>query len=137
MTNKLVLIRGLPGSGKSTVARQYFNDCVHLEADMYFTSPAGNYVYDPVKIKQAHAWCQESTKIFLNNKKDVVVSNTFTTHKEIDFYINYAKENSIPYIIFRMNNNYGSIHNVPEETIEKMKARFEDIEGEVVWWLKL
>jgi predicted kinase len=133
MANKLVLIRGLPGSGKSTAARQYFNDCIHLEADMYFTSPQGEYIYDASKIKQAHAWCQESTRIFLNNNKNVVVSNTFTTRKELDFYITYANENNIPYVVFRMKNNYGSIHNVPQEAINRMSLRFEDVEKELLW----
>jgi predicted kinase len=133
MSNKLVLIRGLPGSGKSTAARQYFNDCIHLEADMYFTSPQGEYIYDASKIKQAHAWCQESTRIFLNNNKNVVVSNTFTTRKELDFYITYANENNIPYVVFRMKNNYGSIHNVPQEAINRMSLRFEDVEKEILW----
>jgi predicted kinase len=133
MANKLVLIRGLPGSGKSTAARQYFNDCIHLEADMYFTSPQGEYIYDASKIKQAHAWCQESTRIFLNNNKNVVVSNTFTTRKELDFYITYANENNIPYVVFRMKNNYGSIHNVPQEAINRMSLRFEDVEKEILW----
>jgi predicted kinase len=133
MSNKLVLIRGLPGSGKSTAARQYFSDCIHLEADMYFTSPQGEYIYDASKIKQAHAWCQESTRIFLNNNKNVVVSNTFTTRKELDFYITYANENNIPYVVFRMKNNYGSIHNVPQEVINRMSLRFEDVEKELLW----
>lgn len=132
MTNRLILIRGIPGSGKSTYARQYFSDCIHLEADMYFSAPNGEYIYDPSKIKQAHAWCQESTKIFLNNGKDVVVSNTFTTSKELDFYINYATEHNIPYAVFRMTKNYGSIHNVPSEAIDRMTARFEGIEGEIL-----
>ena len=133
MTNKLVLIRGIPGSGKSTIARQYFSDCIHLEADMYFISPQGDYVYDPSRIKQAHAWCFESAKIFLNNKKDVVVSNTFTTHKEINPYIQYASNNNIPYVVFRTRQNYGSIHSVPADIIDKMRNRFQDIEKEVLW----
>lgn len=133
MNNKLVLIRGLPGSGKSTIARQYFNDCIHLEADMYFISPQGVYLFDGTKIRYAHSWCFDTTKILLNNNKSVVVSNTFTTKKEIAPYIEYAKENNIPYIVFRTNHTYGSIHEVPEEAINRMKNRFENLENEFIW----
>ena len=131
MLNKLILIRGIPGSGKSTYAKTHFSDHIHLEADMYFMSPTGDYIYDATRIKSAHSWCQESTKIFLSNGYDVVVSNTFTTLKEMNFYINLAKEWDIPYAVFRLNTEYGSIHNVPQEVIEKMKARFENFEGEI------
>lgn len=134
--NKLILIRGLPGSGKSTIAKQYFGGCIHLEADMYFIAPNGAYIYDPSKIKAAHEWCIETAKILLNNGKDVVVSNTFTTLAELSPYINYAKEWEIPYVVFRSDNNYGSIHNVPPEVIGRMKSRFEDVEYEVPWQKK-
>jgi predicted kinase len=133
MSNRLVLIRGLPGSGKSTISKTYFSDWIHLEADMYFMSPQGVYLFDGSRIKNAHSWCFETTKILLNSGSSVVVANTFTTGKEINPYITYAVTNNVPYVIFRTKNQYGSIHNVPEEAIDRMKARFEDLENEVIW----
>lgn len=47
----LVIIRGLPGSGKTTMAKRDFHDYVLCEADQYFGSP---YRYNPKKIQQAH-----------------------------------------------------------------------------------
>jgi adenylate kinase family enzyme len=41
--SRLIIIRGLPGSGKSTFAKSYFNGYIHLEADMYFVQPDGSY----------------------------------------------------------------------------------------------
>lgn len=57
---KLVLIRGLPGSGKSTIARA-MAAYEHYEADMYFEK-GGEYCYDASKIKDAHEWCQRETR---------------------------------------------------------------------------
>lgn len=131
--NRLILIRGVPGSGKSTYAKSYFNGHIHLEADMYFIQPDGSYDWAAERLGKAHSWCQESTKIFLNNNCDVVVSNTFTTRKELDPYINFAQDNDIPFVVFRMTAEYGSVHNVPQVIIEKMKTRFEDYEGEVMF----
>jgi len=38
------------------------------------------------------------------------------------------------YVVIRMTGNFSSIHNVPEETIERMKNNMEDISNE--WIIK-
>jgi predicted kinase len=135
--NRLVLVRGLPGSGKSTYAKSYFIGHIHLEADMYFTQPDGSYDWVAERLGKAHSWCFETTKIMLNNGYDVVVSNTFTTLKELNPYIELANQSDIQYAVFRMTSEYSSIHNVPQVVIEKMRNRFEDYEQEVmVPWVK-
>jgi adenylylsulfate kinase-like enzyme len=53
--NELVLIRGLPGTGKSTRAKK-MRDHLHLEADM-FLMVDGVYVYDQSKVRAAHEQC--------------------------------------------------------------------------------
>lgn len=129
MDNMLVIIRGLPGSGKSTLARNEFYTYVHLEADMYHMV-AGEYKFVGDRVHLAHKWCQETCRIFLNSGLSVVVSNTFTTLKEIQPYADMAQELGIPMHVYRMTENYGSIHNVPVDVIEKMKNRFQPFEGE-------
>lgn len=140
----LILIRGLPGSGKSTFAREYFPNeiCfeklgmnpkyIHLEADMYFTDNEGNYNFNRSLLRNAHSWCQETAKIMMNQGLNVIVSNTFTTLKEMQFYLDHAKLLGIEVWVYHMTGNYGSIHNVPEETIEQMRNRFEDYEDETL-----
>ena len=54
--NTLVLLRGLPGSGKSTAAK-LFNKAPHFEADMYFMKN-GNYKFDFNGLKDAHNSCK-------------------------------------------------------------------------------
>jgi predicted kinase len=131
--NRLVLIRGLPGSGKSTYAKSYFNGHIHLEADMYFVQPDGFYDWAAERLGKAHSWCFETTKIMLNNGYDVVVSNTFTMLKELNPYIEFATSTDTPYIVFRIVSDYQSVHNVPKVVIEKMRSRFEDYEQEVIF----
>jgi predicted kinase len=127
----LILCRGCPGSGKSTWAKNLVTTYIHLEADMYFIDNLGNYKFDGSKIRYAHQWCMDTTRIFLNQGKHVVVSNTFTTLKEMKFYIDYATENNIPFWVYRMTNNFRSVHDIPEEVMKKMADRFEDYPGEV------
>lgn len=119
--NYLVLIRGLPGSGKSTIAKKMDN-FVHLETDMFFMNCDGEYEFDHSMIKKAHEWCQEQTKTFLDMGQNVVVSNTFTQYWEMKPYLNMG----YPVLIKKADGNYKNIHNVPDDVIERMRQRWED-----------
>lgn len=121
---KLVLVRGLPGSGKSTLAKNLIGWYYHLETDMFWMKD-GEYKFDASKLREAHAWCQSETRKLMNNGFSPVVSNTFTTKKELKPYFDIAKEfNLVPTVIL-CQNQWGNIHNVPEETLKRMEARFE------------
>ena len=128
---KLIIVRGLPGSGKSTFA-QTFPFTVHLEADMFFLNDVGEYKFDSQLLGRAHTWCQETTKILLRSGNSVIVSNTFTTMKEINPYLDIAKNiKGCTVEVYRTTKNYGSVHNVPKEAIQRMADRFVDYPGEV------
>ena len=123
---QLVLIRGLPGSGKSTIARAMTTH-EHYEADMFFQDAGGAYNYDREKIKDAHEWCQRQTFKALANGKRVVVSNTFTRKFEMEPYFDMAKTFGIEPNIIEVTGNWPNAHGVPAEVVEKMRQRWEKI----------
>jgi predicted kinase len=119
----LALIRGLPGSGKSTLAKKLVG-FEHYEADMFFMKD-GQYCYDKGKLAAAHTWCQQMTKEALNLGKHVVVSNTFTRISELEPYFQIAKELGASVVVVEVNGNWPNVHGVPQEVIERMRARWE------------
>ena len=128
---RLILIRGLPGSGKSTLAKQLVSinhgsniPSIHLESDMYHVL-RGEYIFEGGLVPAAHKWCVNTTEVFLNNGYDVVVSNTFTRKWEIAPYKKLSDLIGCPFEIVTCTGNYGNVHNVPEEVIQKMKDRWE------------
>ena len=124
---ELILVRGLPGSGKSTLAKTLGGD--HYEADMYFQRGVDDvYQFDVSKLKDAHQWCKMITEVaMMGGKQRIVISNTFTQQWEMDNYFALAKQYDYMVFTIIVENRHGgeNIHNVPDETLQKMGNRFE------------
>lgn len=123
----LILIQGLPGSGKSTFGKRLAKEigAYMFEADDYFMKD-GEYVFDPSKLHEAHKKCLQNTKRHIEAGDNVIVSNTFTTRRELLPYLNLRADK----FLIKMETNYGSIHNVPDFAIERMKERLDNCEVE-------
>ena len=132
MMRNLYLLRGLPGSGKSSLAR--FVGDAFVEADMFFLKN-GKYEFDGSKIRDAHAWCQSTVREWMQMNADtygleyseIAVSNTFTQEWEMEAYYDLAKEFNYKVFSIIVENRHGGVnqHGVPEEKLEQMKNRFE------------
>lgn len=128
----LILVRGLPGSGKSTLSEVILKwpstekpDV--LSADDFFVDENGSYNFDPTKLKQAHHECQNrcATKM-RNGVERIVVANTFTEEWEMLPYFEIAQMHNYRVHTIIVENRHGSknIHGCPDEKVEVMKNRF-------------
>jgi hypothetical protein len=99
------------------------------ETDNYWLRPDGTYDFNPKLIGDAHDWCFGEVRGSLRLGYCAAVSNTFTTWREMERYVKLCKENGYELEVITMTNDYGNIHNVPEATLEKMRARFEPHEA--------
>ena len=130
MEKVLYIVRGIPGSGKSTFAKTLGG--THFETDNFFMVD-GEYKFDGSKIKEAHNWCQNSVNsaMILNNtaglNETIVVSNTFTQEWEMKPY--YEMADTYGYKVFSIiiENRHEGVnqHEVPDEILTKMRERFE------------
>ncbi len=126
MEKILYIVRGIPGSGKSTFAKQLTANV--FEADHYFYDNDGNYKFIASEIKDAHKECQDNVRIAMESSiPKIAVSNTSTQEWEMESYFELAKEFGYDVFTIIVENRHGgtNVHNVPEDKIEQMKKRFE------------
>jgi len=119
--SEMIIIRGLPGSGKTTMAKQIYSEHVLCEADQFF-EVNGVYCYDPAKIREAHKWCQKKAYKELKKGNDVVVANTFVRVWEMKPYLDMGFKVQV----MVATGNFKSIHQVPGNVVRRMRDQFED-----------
>ena len=134
MSGVLFLVRGLPGSGKTSFASAIWNDYAVCEADKFFYDKEGNYNFDPSKLKEAHNWCKNEVEIRMqdhqNNQQyypEIAVSNTFTQEWEMEDYFKLAEKYGYKVVSLIIENRHGgqNVHGVPEDKLQIMKDRFQ------------
>lgn len=124
------LIRGLPGSGKSTFANKL--GIFHVEADYHFQRANGNYDFYQEELKLAHKICQRLAEGAMIAGWDLAVSNTFCRFWEMMPYVNLAKKYDYRLKIVRLTTQFNSTKLIPDSVIQKMKTEFEEFESEII-----
>jgi hypothetical protein len=134
---RVFLLRGLPGSGKTTLAQALVGtfNCVaeFFEADHYMINSEGVYEFQPDRLKDCHESCLMHYRAFLKDNVFskhalAIVSNTFTQQWEMVPYIDAAQQAGFQVTTLIVENRHGSesIHvDMIGRTIDKMMHRFE------------
>jgi adenylate kinase family enzyme len=135
------LMVGIPGSGKSTTAKQLQAKYggIICSADDYFTMKDGTYHYVPEQIRDAHESCRESFYIHTHKFQTIrerayiyssaIVDNTNVKFKDMSYYISESFKSGRKVIIVEPDSEWKynveectkrNVHGVPSHIIQRM-----------------
>ena len=127
MIKTLIVLRGLPGTGKSTFAELLVSPENICEADHYFEGENG-YEFDASRLEEAHSQCHNKVEALMQSGAErIVVSNTSTQLWEFSEYLALARQHHYRVHVAVVENwhNGNSKHKVPNDVMRKMRQGFE------------
>lgn len=132
----MVLMRGLPGSGKTTLAKIIKGRSgVILSTDDFFCNEEGVYRYDPHRLPEAHGWNKHRALVKVQEgRTPVIIDNTNVQAWEMKPYIIMALHHGYEVDILEPETGWKfspkelakrNIHGVPKYKISEMKEHYD------------
>jgi len=133
----VIIVRGLPGSGKTIYAKTSWYGVLLIEGDQYYMTGDGRYMFGTGMLKNS----TEYTRVMLSTAlslgiKCVVVTLTSPDGSSAKSLAKIARAFGYHvihrWIDFDNGNTNQNRHNVPKEVIDSMKQNWKAIPGERV-----
>lgn len=125
----LILLRGLPGAGKSTLADVLSeNKWPVFSVDSFFTDAVTQeYQFRFEDNHLAYKACQQGTETAMQNRiEKIFVDNTFTLEWEMEPYFKLAGAYNYRLFVLTVENRHQgkNIHRISEEQVKKMADKY-------------
>lgn len=143
---KIKVMRGIPGSGKSTIANELYTNgldsvgagAIIVSADHYFMKD-GAYIYNSVLISEAHKSCMRSFLTHINHgTRLIIVDNTNINVEDMAPYIAVGEAMGYDVEIVQVNTDpevaaARNVHGVPKGQVLNMHSRLQTIRLPTRW----
>lgn len=124
--NILYIVRGIPGSGKSTLIKKITKNIVEL--DDYYNEKYGYYKFSYDEVPQSHKYAlNKIEKMMIDKLDEIAVIDSFIKNKDFDQYKKLAIKYNYKPIEIIVHSDFKDIHNVPIKRLEEMCNEFEFI----------
>lgn len=121
---RLQIVRGLPGSGKSTYARRHWPHLLMLELDQ-FCQRGGHYHWSPEVNDLGKEWLKAQIDSAIGYGFDLVVCGVFAGNDQRLYdIVHYALEHLYDVWIETLTGDYGNRHGVRQADYDEMKRTF-------------
>jgi predicted kinase len=126
---ELIILRGLPGSGKTTLAAVFSEEGKYpdFSVDDYFTDENGHYEFRFQENHLAYKQCEEGVRAAMQQgAPKIILHNTFTMEWEMEPYFKLASAYAYRLHVLTVENRHGStnVHDIPEEQLERMRTKY-------------
>lgn len=123
----LVLVRGVPGAGKTTWAKKNLSDLQLIEADQ-FRELSGTYVYNEKHQTIAHQWVVGQVIDCLAKGRACVVTGTYVKLDYIRPLKEVAKKFGAIFRIVELDGGFESVHEgATKEVIASLRKKYEPL----------
>lgn len=95
MSRRIILMRGIPGSGKSWIAKAMsnaFTGICSTDDFWYLIGSGTRYAFDPKRLAEAHEWNLDNAEEYLRNFTNVtaIIDNTNINPRDMEPYFDLA-----------------------------------------------
>lgn len=130
---QLILMQGVPGSGKSSIATIIAN---HINAKVVsnndYMVKNNKYCFEPARLNECIEKCQDAAERYAEEGWNLIIDNVNAEPFTVDYYFDLAERHNYRVMVIRTSRSSNecfreNIHNVPPQSIINMHGRMSEL----------